>query len=54
MFALARQIPQATASMKQGKWEKKRFMGVELFKRLLYRRHREYRKHVARRALSLG
>ncbi len=35
MFALARQIPQATASMKGGKWEKKRFMGVELFNKTL-------------------
>lgn len=30
MFALARQTPQATASMKEGKWEKKRFEGIEL------------------------
>ncbi|MDA8161587.1 MAG: phosphoglycerate dehydrogenase [Desulfobacteraceae bacterium] len=30
MFALSRHIPQATASMKAGKWEKKRFMGQEL------------------------
>jgi len=30
MFALARQIPQANESTHQGKWEKKRFMGVEL------------------------
>ena len=28
MFALARKIPQAAASMKQGIWEKKKFMGV--------------------------
>ena len=35
MFALARNIPQATASMKQGKWEKKKFMGVELFNKTL-------------------
>jgi D-3-phosphoglycerate dehydrogenase len=35
MFALARQIPQATASIKQGKWEKKKFMGVELFNKTL-------------------
>lgn len=35
MFALARQIPQATASMKEGKWEKKRFMGVELYHKTL-------------------
>ena len=30
MFALARQIPQAHASTSAGKWEKSRFMGVEL------------------------
>ena len=30
MFALARQIPQANASTHAGKWEKKKFMGVEL------------------------
>ena len=30
MFALARQIPEATQSTKVGKWEKNRFMGVEL------------------------
>jgi len=29
-FALARQIPEATVSTKAGKWEKNRFMGVEL------------------------
>jgi D-3-phosphoglycerate dehydrogenase len=35
MFSLARQIPQATASMREGKWEKKKFMGVELFNKTL-------------------
>ena len=30
MFALARQLPQADASTQAGKWEKNRFMGVEL------------------------
>jgi D-3-phosphoglycerate dehydrogenase len=30
MFALARGIPQATASLKDGKWEKKAFKGFEL------------------------
>ena len=30
MLALARRIPQATASIRDGKWEKKRFMGVEI------------------------
>ncbi len=35
MFALARQIPEATQSTKAGKWEKNRFMGVELFAKTL-------------------
>jgi D-3-phosphoglycerate dehydrogenase len=30
LFALARKVPQAVASLKSGKWEKKKFMGVEL------------------------
>lgn len=30
MFALARQIPEASQSTRAGKWEKNRFMGVEL------------------------
>src|SRR5512145_1089040 len=35
MFALARQIPEASASTKAGKWEKNRFMGVELYGKTL-------------------
>ena len=35
LVALARHIPQATASMKAGKWEKKKFVGLELFNRTL-------------------
>jgi len=35
LFAVARSIPQATASMKAGKWEKKKFMGIELFNKTL-------------------
>jgi D-3-phosphoglycerate dehydrogenase len=35
MFALARQIPEANASTHAGKWEKSRFMGVELFNKTL-------------------
>lgn len=35
LFAVARKIPQATASMTSGKWEKKKFMGVELFNKTL-------------------
>jgi D-3-phosphoglycerate dehydrogenase len=30
MLSISRKIPQATASMKGGKWEKKKFLGVEL------------------------
>src|SRR5256885_1880685 len=33
--AMTRQIPQATASMKARKWEKDRFMGVELYNKTL-------------------
>lgn len=35
MFSLAREIPLANHSTHAGKWEKKRFMGVELFKKTL-------------------
>ena len=35
LVSLARHIPQATASMKAGEWEKKRFVGVELYNRTL-------------------
>ncbi len=35
MMALARQIPQANESTHQGKWEKSRFMGVELYGKTL-------------------
>lgn len=35
MLSLARNIPQANASMKQGKWEKKKFSGTELFNKVL-------------------
>ena len=35
LVALARHIPQATASMKAGKWDKKSFVGMELYNRTL-------------------
>jgi len=35
LLSMARQIPQATASMKQGKWEKKKFMGIEVYNKTL-------------------
>ncbi len=55
MFSLARLIPQATSSMKQGKWEKKRFMGVELFNKTIgIAGIGNIGKQVAKRALALG
>ncbi len=33
--AMTRRIPQATASMRAGKWEKDKFMGVELYNKML-------------------
>jgi len=35
MFAVARQLPEASASTHAGKWEKNRFMGVELYNKTL-------------------
>ncbi len=35
MFAVARKIPQANASMAKGQWEKKKFIGIELFNKTL-------------------
>ncbi|MFW9942077.1 MAG: phosphoglycerate dehydrogenase [Candidatus Thorarchaeota archaeon] len=35
IFALARQVPQASASMKEGMWEKKKFIGTELTDKIL-------------------
>lgn len=35
MMAISRKIPQANASLKAGKWEKRKFMGVELYKKTL-------------------
>src|SRR5690606_31830160 len=33
--AVSRRIPQATMSMKEGRWEKSRFMGTELYNKTL-------------------
>ena len=33
--AMSRRIPQATASVRAGKWEKDKFMGVELYNKVL-------------------
>lgn len=55
MFALARQIPQATASMKAGKWEKKKFEGDEIGgKTLGVIGLGNIGGEVAKRALALG
>jgi len=35
MFALARKVPAADASLKSGKWERNKFMGSELFNKTL-------------------
>ena len=35
MLSLARSIPQASASTKSGKWEKKKFLGTELREKTL-------------------
>jgi D-3-phosphoglycerate dehydrogenase len=35
MLSISRKIPQATSSMKGGQWEKKKFMGVELYNKTL-------------------
>ncbi len=35
MTSLARSIPQATASMRAGQWDKSKFRGIELFNRVL-------------------
>jgi D-3-phosphoglycerate dehydrogenase len=54
MFALARQIPQAMASMKAGEWEKKRFMGIELYNKTIgIIGIGNIGKQVAKRALAI-
>ena len=35
IFSLVRMVPQATASIKAGKWEKNKFMGMELYNKTL-------------------
>ncbi len=35
LFSISRKVPHANASMAAGKWEKKKFMGVELFNKTL-------------------
>ena len=44
MLSLARQIPEADASTRAGKWEKNKFLGVEIFRQDAWRhRLRQYR-----------
>ena len=55
MFALARHIPQATASMKAGLWEKKKFKGTELAgKRLGLIGFGRIGQETGKRAAALG
>ncbi len=55
MLALSRNIPQADASMKLGNWERKKFMGVELFNKTLgVVGVGRIGTEVARRALAFG
>jgi len=35
LLAMARKVPQATASIKEGKWEKNKFSGVELYNKTI-------------------
>jgi phosphoglycerate dehydrogenase-like enzyme len=35
MLALARNIPQAAQTMREGRWEKKKFQGMEIFNKTL-------------------
>ena len=55
MLALARQLPQLTASMKEGKWEKKSFTGIEVSgKTLGLIGSGRIGRAVADRAIALG
>lgn len=55
MLALARNIPQAAAELRQGRWERTRFTGVELYgKTLGVVGFGRIGSEVARRALTFG
>ena len=55
MLSIARNIPQANASMKEGKWDRKKFEGVELYdKTLAILGMGRIGTEVARRAIAFG
>ena len=55
LVALARNIPQAHAALKQGRWERERWAGVELAgKTLGLVGYGRIGRQVARRAVGLG
>ncbi len=57
IFACARMIPQAYSSLKAGKWEKKKFEGVELYAKTLgiigHGRHRRRGREPVRSGLGM-
>jgi D-3-phosphoglycerate dehydrogenase len=55
LFAVARKIPQANASLAGGKWDKKKFMGTEIYNKTLgVIGLGKIGGEVAKRALALG
>ncbi len=55
ILALSRNIPQASASTKKGEWKRSKFMGVELYAKVLgIIGFGRIGKEVAKRALSFG
>jgi D-3-phosphoglycerate dehydrogenase len=55
ILALSRNIPQAAKSMKEGKWDRNKFMGVELYNKVLgIVGFGRIGKEVATRALAFG
>lgn len=55
LFALARRLPQTTASMRAGKWEKKKFSGSEIARKTLgLVAYGRIGWLVAKKALALG
>jgi D-3-phosphoglycerate dehydrogenase len=55
MMSMARQIPQAQASLKSGKWERSKFVGTELFEKTLgVVGIGRIGSNVARKAIGLG